>query len=280
LALLAPRGKLEAMAPSRHTDPDAVELDGSPSIVEAAHPLSMVYGGGGVYGIAYGIGVALGLAERGIAVRQAPALGTSAGSWVASAMALGMDYTDFDGMEAPSVPTRKDTMHRIAREVFGDARHHLVSASAVHIPGGRRHILDGGRYDLADLVAASSAVPGVFPPHRIDGRQYVDGGMWSATSVDAASDAERVIVIAPLAGPVMGPMGRTGGFLLDRELGRWRSRHPGKTIALIRPNREIGRMAGRNPRGLFDAKRAHDVFPAAYEQGLVWGLRLLDADAA
>jgi NTE family protein len=268
------------MAAARHTEPSVVALDGSPSVVEAPHPLSMVYGGGGVFGIAYGIGVALGLVERGIDLRTAPALGTSAGSWVASAMALGMDYTHFDGMEAPRVPTRKDAMHRIAREVFGDARHHLVSASAVHIPGGRRHILDGGRYDLADLVAASSAVPGVFPPHRIDGRQYIDGGMWSATSVDAAADAEHVIVVAPLAGPVMGPMGRTGGFMLDRELNRWRARHPGKTIALIRPNRAIGRMAGRDPRGLFDAKRAHDVFPAAYEQGLEWGRRLVELHAA
>lgn len=263
-----------------HTDVDNVELDGTPSIVEAQHPLAMVYGGGGVFGIAYGVGVAIGLAEVGIDVRSAPALGTSAGSWVASAMALGMDYSNFDGMEAPSVPTRQDAMYRIARDVFGEARHHLVSVSAVHIPGGRRHILDGARYDLADLVAASSAVPGVFPPHRIDGRQYIDGGMWSATSIDAATDAEHVIVIAPLAGPVMGPMGRTAGFMLDRELGRWRSRHPNKTISLVRPNRAIGKLAGRNPMGLFDADRAHRVFPLAYEQGLAWGQRLQADQAA
>lgn len=262
------------MSPDHHTDEAHVTLDGDPTIVSAPHPLSMVYGGGGVFGIAYGIGVAMGLHETGIKVREAPALGTSAGSWVASAMALHMEYGDFADMSSPSVPTRQDVLATIAREVFGSARHHLVSASAVCIPSGRRHILDGGRYDLADLAAASSAVPGLFPPHRVDGRLYVDGGMWSATSIDAASEADHVIVVAPLAGPVMGPMGRTAGFMLSRELGRWRAEHPQKTIALIRPNRAIGKLAGRNPMGLFDADRAHGVFPLALQQGREWGERL------
>lgn len=268
------------MPPDHHTDEVNVEFDGDPAILSAPHRLSMVYGGGGVFGIAYGIGVALGLAETGIEVRSAPALGTSAGSWVASAMALNMDYDDFADMTSPSVPTRRDVLAEIGREVFGSARHHLVSVSAVCLPSGRRHILDGGRYDLADLVAASSAVPGVFPPHRVEGRLYVDGGMWSATSVDAAADAEAVIVIAPLAGPVMGPMGRTAGIMLSRELRAWRGRHPGKRITMIRPDHAIGRLAGRNPMGLFDAERARQVFPLAHEQGLRWGQRVLQDVAA
>lgn len=268
------------MSNDPHTDPDHVDLDGDPAIVAAPHPLSMVYGGGGVFGIAYGIGVALGMLETGIDVRTAPALGTSAGSWVAAAMALRMGYDDFADMTSPSVPTRRDVLAEIARDVFGDARHHLVSASAVCIPSGRRHILDGGCFDLADLAAASSAVPGVFPPHRVDGRLYVDGGMWSATSIDAAAEADHVIVVAPLAGPVMGPMGRTAGFMLSRELGRWRSTHPHKTIALVRPNRAIGALAGRNPMGLFDAERAHRVFPLALDQGREWGERLQERQAA
>lgn len=268
------------MSPDHHTDPGNVDLDGDPTIVSLPHELSMVYGGGGVFGIAYGVGVATGLAESGIKVHEAPALGTSAGSWVAAAMALHLGYDHFAEMESPSVPTRKTVLAEIARESFGGARHHLVSASAVCLPNGRRHILDGGRYDLADLAAASSAVPGLFPPHRIDGRLYVDGGMWSATSIDAATDAEHVIVVAPLAGPVMGPMGRTAGFMLSRELGRWRAEHPHKTIALIRPNRAIGKLAGRNPMSLFDSDRAHRVFPLALEQGREWGERLQELAAA
>lgn len=270
------------MAPPDHTDPRHVEIDGRPLVVTGpAHRLSMVYGGGGVFGIAYGAGVAQGLAAQGIPVETAPALGTSAGSWVASAIALGMAYEDFHDLEAPPVPTqRTGALHEIALRVFGDAKHPLVAVSAVAVRSRRRHILDGGRYPLADLVAASSAVPGLLPPHRIDGRLYVDGGMWSITSVDAAAVADEVIVVAPLAGPVMGPMGRTAGLLLARELRGWRAKHPEKRITMIRPSREIGRMAGRNPLGLFDAERAREVYPLALDQGLRWGERLQEEAAA
>jgi NTE family protein len=259
-----------------HTEPENVELDGRPSLLQSRHPLAMVYGGGGVFGIAYTSGVAQGLADRGLPVCTAPSLGTSAGAWTASAIALGLTYDDFDDINSPSVPTRRPgILADIARQLFGEASHPLVSVSAVCVRTRRRHILDGGRYPLADLVAASSAVPGLLPPHRIDGRLYIDGGMWSATSVDAAADADHVIVVAPLAGAVMGPMGRTAGFLLDRELGRWRRRHPASTITMIRPNRAMAKVAGRHPLALFDDARARDIYPMAYEQGLAFGERLI-----
>ena len=265
----------------RHSEEGNVEIDGSPRVLGAVHPLSMVYGGGAVFGIAYGAGVARGLADAGIPVTTAPALGTSAGSWVASALALGVDYDEFDALEVPSVPNRRPgVLADLARRVFGEATHPLVAVSAVCVRSRRRHILDGGRYPLADLVAASSAVPGLLPPHRIDGRLYVDGGMWSATSVDAAASAEHVIVVAPLAGSVLGPMGRAAGLLLERELRAWRRRHPDHRITLIRPNREIARHSGRNPLSLFDADRARAVYPLAYEQGCRWGKRIIASAAA
>jgi len=262
------------MVSQEHVTEDGVDIDGTPRLLEGRHPLTMIYGGGGVFGIAYGAGVAHGLEACGIPVASAPSLGTSAGSWVASAIALGLGYDQFADTESPPVPTRRPYLYEAACELFGDATHPLVAASAVCLRTTRRHILDGGRYPLADLVAASSAVPGLFPPHRIDDRLYVDGGMWSATSVDASVDAEQVIVIAPLAGPVMGPMGRTAGFMLGRELDAWRSRHPGGTITMIRPNKAIARHAGRNPMNLFDAERARLVYPLAVEQGQRWGERL------
>ena len=262
-----------------HSAPGNVEYDGRPELVSRRHPLAMVYGGGGVFGIAYTAGVAAGLADTGIDVTSAPSLGTSAGSWTASALALGLTYEDFLGVRPPTVPNlRPGLLAVIARELFGEATHHLVSISAVCVRTRRRHILDGGAFPLADLVAASSAVPGLLPPHRIDGRLYVDGGMWSATSVDAAGEADRVIVVAPLAGAVLGPMGRTAGFLLERELARWRDRHPDAEIHMIRPNRDIARLAGRNPLGLFDGDRARDVYGPAYEQGLRWGERITGSD--
>lgn len=92
--------------------------------------------------------------------------------------------------------------------------------------------------------------------------------------MDAAAEADRVVVVAPLAGNVLGPIGRTAGLLLERELNRWRARHPESQIHMIRPNRHISRLAGRNPLGLFDAARAHAVYAPAYEQGLDWGARI------
>lgn len=269
------------MARHEHSQPGNVDLDGEPAIVRGHHRLAMVYGGGGVFGIGYSAGVAHGLADAGIAVAEAPALGTSAGSWTASAIALGLTYDDVAAIDPPPVPSRqRGVLADKARAVFGEATHPLVAASAVCLRSRRRHILDGGRYPLADLVAASSAVPGVLPPHRIDGRLYIDGGMWSTTSVDAAADADEVIVVAPLAGPHMGPMGRGAGFLLERELRTWRHRHPGRRITLIRPNKGTARFAGRNPMSLFDGDRARAVYPLAYEQGLRWGERLRSATAA
>lgn len=236
------------------------------------HGLAMVYGGGGVVGIAYTAGVAAGLVSAGIPVATAPALGTSAGSWTASAMALGLSYDDLAELPVPSLPSRHSgVLAEIARQVFGEATHPLVSVSAVSLRSGRRRILDGGTHPLADLVAASSAVPGLLPPHRIDGRLYVDGGMWSATSVDAADEADEVIVVAPLAGRVMGAMGRVAGALLERELERWQKHRPEARITMVRPNREMASIVGVRPLALFDKERARLVYPLAYEQGVRWG---------
>ncbi len=52
--------------------------------------------------------------------------------------------------------------------------------------------------DLVTAVAASCAVPTVWPPVAINGRHYVDGGMRSAANVDLAAGADRVVVLAPL----------------------------------------------------------------------------------
>lgn len=54
--------------------------------------------------------------------------------------------------------------------------------------------------ELPEAVLSSTAIPGVFPPVKIGGRHYVDGGVKSATSLDLAADAgcEAIICVAPL----------------------------------------------------------------------------------
>ncbi|MBO2450973.1 patatin-like phospholipase family protein [Actinomadura barringtoniae] len=55
--------------------------------------------------------------------------------------------------------------------------------------------------DLVDAVAASSAVPGVWPPVTIDGVRYIDGGMRTSANADLAEGSDRVLVLAPLPDP-------------------------------------------------------------------------------
>ena len=50
---------------------------------------------------------------------------------------------------------------------------------------------------LIDAVAASCAVPLVWPPMTVNGRRYIDGGMRSIANVDLATGYDRVVVLAP-----------------------------------------------------------------------------------
>jgi len=63
--------------------------------------------------------------------------------------------------------------------------------------------------DLLDAVAASCAVPGVWPPVTIGASRYIDGGVRSVVNLDLAADCDTVVVIAP---SVMG----FGGSVLDQ----------------------------------------------------------------
>jgi NTE family protein len=49
--------------------------------------------------------------------------------------------------------------------------------------------------DLADAVAASCAVPGIWPAVTIGGRRYMDGGMRSGENADYATGFDRVLVL-------------------------------------------------------------------------------------
>lgn len=115
---------------------------------------------------------------------------------------------------------------------------------------------------LPDAVLASTAIPGVFPPVKIGDRHYVDGGAFSATSLDLAAMAgcDRIICIAPLGyrgeGSVTfdpklwGPMFTRSLFArsLRREVNQARS--SGIEVLVIRPSitelRELGSNAMRS----------------------------------
>ncbi|MCX5095765.1 patatin-like phospholipase family protein [Streptomyces sp. NBC_00365] len=71
---------------------------------------------------------------------------------------------------------------------------------------------------LRDALRASWAVPGWFPPVRIDGRRYADGGIISTASADllVPSGLDEVYVIAPMSSLSPGPrrgLGRVEALL-------------------------------------------------------------------
>ncbi len=61
---------------------------------------------------------------------------------------------------------------------------------------------------LLDAVAASCAVPGIWPPVTIAGHRYMDGGMRSITNADLASGYDRILILNP-AGDSMNFFGGT-----------------------------------------------------------------------
>ena len=71
--------------------------------------------------------------------------------------------------------------------------------TAVDADTGVLHVFDHtSGVALVDAVAASGAVPGVWPLVRFDGRSWIDGGMVSSANARLANGYQRVIVLAPM----------------------------------------------------------------------------------
>jgi NTE family protein len=74
-----------------------------------------------------------------------------------------------------------------------------LRVTAVEAESGEFVVFDrDSGVDIVHAVAASCAVPLVWPAVTIDGLHYVDGGMRSTANADLARGAESVVVIAPM----------------------------------------------------------------------------------
>ena len=235
-------------------------------MADTARPrVAACFGGGGAFGIGFDMGVVKSLTDAGIPVTSGPMLGTSAGAWTAAAVSVGADLDDILGAWATASRTSKPRVIDVARPLFGDARDARVSVAAIRLPMLYPTILSGSDHDLADLVAASSSPPRVAEPHRIDGRRYLDAGIVTTTSADRAPPAELLVVVAPMAGPVLGRLGAISARMVHLELLRWR--RTGGHVLLIRPNRAVGALAGARPVDVLDPSLAEPTYRAAYELG-------------
>jgi NTE family protein len=74
-----------------------------------------------------------------------------------------------------------------------------IQITAVDAATGELRVFDSASgASLVDAVAASSAVPGIWPPVTIGASRYVDGGVRSADNADLAAGFGRVTVISPI----------------------------------------------------------------------------------
>ncbi|MFJ5232031.1 patatin-like phospholipase family protein [Kitasatospora sp. NPDC088391] len=95
---------------------------------------------------------------------------------------------------------------------------------------------------LLDAVAASCAVPGIWPVVGIDGHRYMDGGARSANNADLMTGQQAVLVLAPMADPP--PAFGRGYPLLDAELDALRA--TGRALA-VGPDEDAQAAFGANP---------------------------------
>jgi NTE family protein len=234
----------------------------------SVRPLAACFGGGGAFGIGFDMGVAQALIDSGIPVDEGPMLGTSAGAWTAAALAKGVDIEQiWDSWSRHPKTTRPPRVIEATESLFGNRRDARVSGMVIHVPLGTRLALSGGRHRLADVVAASSSPPRVAAPHRIRGHRYIDAGVTRGTSADRAQPARVLVVVAPVAGRVLGRIGQISEQLTRYEMARWKQRTGGEVL-YIRPDAAIAGLAGRGTGRLLDIDVGQETYRPAYELGL------------
>jgi NTE family protein len=169
-------------------------------------------------------------------------------------------------------PIQESVKHRIPG---GWPAHRRLWITATDYRTGERVVFgraSAPEADLAAAVAASCAIPGVYRPVEIGGRQYVDGGLHSATNLDLLSGLRLDVAIClnPMSSSSVAPGPRS---LADRlqavaEHAAHRSlmseagalRASGTPVVLIEPGPEDLVAIGLN---LMSRKRTHLVFETA-----------------
>jgi NTE family protein len=137
-----------------------------------------------------------------------------------------------------------------------------LRVTAVDADTGVLHVFDHtSGIALVDAVAASGAVPGVWPLVRIDGRSWIDGGMVSSANARLAGGYQRVIVLAPM------PAGYGEIPGVEDDIAAMREE---ASVCLLSPDEGSVLAIGPNP---YDPDRRG----AAAEAGKLQGIRMAPA---
>lgn len=211
--------------------PEVVVTPVVPSVVVVVPKIppriGLALGGGAARGFAH-VGVIQVLEEAGI--RPSMVSGTSAGSLVAAFYASGktgkqlqivaetMEEATFADWTLPLFNRGMLRGDALARYVNGQVGSRLIEDMvlplgivATDLNSGQSMLFQRG--DTGTAVRASSAVPAVFQPVRISGREYVDGGLVSPVPVRAARQMGAELVIAVDISSA--PEGNLSGGTLD-----------------------------------------------------------------
>ena len=174
------------------------------------------------------------------------------------------------------IPVGNGSLERVGHLIdaitpFGEwSPHQSLWVVAMDYEAGHRVVFgreDAPRVPLSDAVMASCAIPGWFEPVTIEGRTYIDGGAWSATSADvlAGHDLDEVYVVAPMVSFETDEP----DSLLSRLERRWRGsvtrrcasevdelREEGVQVTVLGPGREDLEAMGGN---IMDGRRRLEV---------------------
>ncbi len=127
--------------------------------------------------------------------------------------------------------------------------------------------------ELADAVSASCAIPGFYKPVEIEGRHYVDGGIWSTSNLDILRERDYDLVVCLNPTSSLHPtrawnpaewiphaVRRGSGRRLGSEARKLRSE--GAEVILIQPTREDLDSMGPN---LMSNRNRHATLEKARE---------------
>jgi len=201
------------------------------AVVKKPPRIGLALGGGAARGFAH-VGVIQVLEEAGI--RPDLVVGTSAGSLVASLYASGKNSAQLrqvaETMEEAAItdwtlPIFNRGALRgeaLARYVNGQVSGKPIEQMALPLGIVATDLNNGQavlfrRGDTGTAVRASSAVPAVFQPVKIGGREYVDGGLVAPVPVRQARDmgADLVIAVDISSAPEGNPANDTLQILLQ-----------------------------------------------------------------
>jgi NTE family protein len=224
------------------------------------------------------------VAERGPFARALELGFAAAGTAAAPLAAVGLRSTEAGGAllrraALSRVPAGRRSLSHLGLELerAGARWDGRLSVSAVALESGRRVMFgtpSAPPVSVGTAVEASCAIPGVFQPVAVDGRRYVDGGVWSPTNLDRAPAGRgtRVLCLNPTGSmrpKLPTPLGALG--LVSRSLAAMEGltlERRGARVITVSPDADSRAAMGAN---LMDARPRSRVIGAGLSQGRALG---------